>query len=78
MKILLLRNDFYKIDVFYKQSSGNSKHEFATNLLKMIIRVTKMRESKTQVSKLVGIIWNRICKIIELKNLLSSEQIDKE
>ena len=44
----------------------------------MIIRVTKMRESKTQVSKLVGIIWNRICKIIELKNLLSSEQIDKE
>lgn len=73
MKILLLRNDFYKIDELYKQNS-DSKAEFGENLLKMIMRVMKMREAKNVVGKIVGLVWNRIIKIQDIKKILKKEE----
>ena len=76
MKILLLRNDFYKIDESYKNSSG-TKEDYAQNLLKMTMRVTKMREAKTLVGKIVGMVWNRIQKITDLRLLLKNEWVEE-
>ena len=72
MHLLLLRNEFNKIDDTYMEKN-NSKQEFGESLLKMIMRVCKMNEARNAVSKIVGLIYTRSQKISWLKDELALE-----
>jgi len=72
MNLLLLKNEFHKVDEKYIEKN-NSKQEFGESLLKMIMRVCKMNEAKNAIAKIVGLIYTRSQKIASLKTELNSE-----
>jgi len=43
--------------------TNKSKLDFGENLLKMIMRVKKMKDAKSQIQKIVSLIFTRIHKI---------------
>lgn len=54
MKKLLLTKSFYQIDAQYKKSE--TEKQTAENVIKLLIRVQKMNEAQTEITKILVLI----------------------
>jgi len=68
MKRLLLTKQFYAVDALYKQAEGSK--QTAQNLIKLIIRVTKMQEAQTEITKILVLINQRVALMAELMHMI--------
>lgn len=58
MKLLLLRNEFYHIDLQY-QAQNKTKSDFGLIILKLLLRCKKMMEAKAAVSRIISMTFVR-------------------
>jgi hypothetical protein len=73
MKILLLRNEFYHIDLQY-QAQNKTKSDFGLIILKLLLRCKKMMEAKAAVSRIISMTFVRNSKISQLKDQFYSTE----